>query len=179
MTTLVWDTSPLWHAALADRLDVLGDLASGPAESTWQSVTTQTVVAELRRNGIAADLHWLEVVNVDELDELTATMRWAERFGVDQAKGANIGEATVCAWASCHNGIAIIDDRDARTVAAHHKIDVHGSLWVVANAVNCGHVTSVTAERFVDALIDSGARYPCTQGNFTAWAKGQNLISAE
>lgn len=57
MTTLVWDTSPLWHAALADRLDVLGDLTSGPADSTWQSVTTQTVVAELRRNGIAADLH--------------------------------------------------------------------------------------------------------------------------
>lgn len=177
MTTLVWDASPLWHATVADRLDVLGDLARGPADSPWRNVTTETVVAELRRNGPPGDLSWLDVFSVDELDELTAMIWWAERLGVDQAKGANLGEATVCAWASCHDGTAIIDDRDARTVATRNKIDVHGSLWVVANAVNCGRTTKPAASRFVDSLIDAGARYPCAAGEFNEWAASQNLIT--
>lgn len=175
MTTLVWDTSPLWHAAKADRRDVLGDFARGPADSTWFNVTTQTVVAELRRNCLTDDLSWLRVVNVDELDELMATIQWAERLGADP-QGANIGEATVCAWASCHHGTAIIDDRDARAVAERNKVDVHGSLWVIATAVQCGRITSRAATGFVDALIETGARYPCASGEFERWARLQGIL---
>ena len=45
--TLVWDASALHHAILADRVDVLGDLAS-----PWRNVSTATVNGELRRNGL-------------------------------------------------------------------------------------------------------------------------------
>jgi len=117
VTITVWDTSPLWHAGLADRLDVLGDCAKGPEAARWRNVTTATVVSELERNGLTPGLGWLEIVHVDELDELLATMKWTTHMGVNASQGANLGEATVCAWAEVHGGTAIIDEKDAREVA--------------------------------------------------------------
>jgi predicted nucleic acid-binding protein len=172
----VWDTSPLWHAGLADRLDVLGDCAKGPEVTPWRNVTTATVVSELERNGLGTDLGWLEVVHVDELDELLATMQWTAHMGVSVSQGANLGEATVCAWAEVHGGTAIIDDKDAREVAAHNGISVHGSLWVVAEAVRTERIRPSTAGCFVDALINTGARYPCGVGGFVAWAGKNGLL---
>ena len=57
---LVWDASALHHAIMADRLDVLGDLASGLPTGRWRNVTTATVLSELDRNGLTADGSWLE-----------------------------------------------------------------------------------------------------------------------
>jgi predicted nucleic acid-binding protein len=172
----VWDTSPLWHASLADRLDVLGDCAAGTQTSPWRNVTTATVVNELKRNALQIDLSWLEVVHVDELNELLATLKWTERMGVDPSLGANIGEATVCGWAEVHGATAIIDDGDARDVAARNGLPVHGSLWVVAEAVRAGRITLPAASGFVDALISTGARYPCGVGGFVAWAQKNRLV---
>jgi hypothetical protein len=87
VTVLVWDTSPLMHAELAERLDVLADYAKGTPAEPWRNVTTTPIVKELERNGIKSNLAWLEVVHLDELDELLALVRWANRLDVERTPG--------------------------------------------------------------------------------------------
>ncbi|MFB7461404.1 hypothetical protein [Streptomyces sp. NPDC056188] len=173
---LVWDTSPLFHAIKAGKLDILGDAAR-----TWQgggrrNVTTQTVVDELGTYGLSlASADWLEIVHVDHLNELTALVKW-----MDQVSGSksNEGEATVLAWAEIHGATAVIDDGDARRIAGKQKnpLPVWGSLRVIATAVSDGHATEYVGSNLVDALIDSGARYPCARGQFISWAKQNGLL---
>ena len=174
MTTLAWDASCLFYAAQADRLDVLADYASGPADSPWRNVTTQTVVDELSKYGLAVGgLPWLEVVDFDALDELNALMVWIGRHGAGQH---NRGEATVCAWASIHDAIAVIDDRDARRVARTYGVAVHGSLWVLAKGVEHGRASLASTANFVDRLRAEGARYAVQQGGFGTWCERNGLL---
>jgi hypothetical protein len=113
--TLVWDASALHHAVAADRVDVLGDLAS-----PWRNVTTAAVGAELRHNGLDLAADWIEIVHVDEPDELRALFSWAQAM---DAGPRDLGEATVCAWAEIHGGIPLIDDRAAKRVAVANDLD--------------------------------------------------------
>lgn len=106
MTGLVWDTSPILHAGRIDRLDVLGDIASG-----WgRNVTTAAVAEELERENVTVP-EWLGVVHVDGLDEIIALGEWLQRVSAGRR---DRGEATVFAWAEVHDAIAIVDDKDAR-----------------------------------------------------------------
>lgn len=171
--TLVWDASALHHAAKADRLDVLGDIASQIVHAPSPNVTTAAVVEELSRNDLSLiGQEWLEIVHVDGLDELVALSTWVGRVSSERH---DRGEATVLAWAETHHGIAIIDDADARAVARRHKRQVHGSLWVISEGLRAGHVNGATASCFADVLIQAGARYPFTQGQFLNWAKKNGL----
>lgn len=168
MTTLVWDTSPILHAGLIDRLDVLGDIASG-----WpRNVTTAAVVEELEPESIAVP-DWLEVVHVDGLSELVALGSWLQRVS---AGSHHRGEATVLAWAEVHLAIPIIDDKDARIAAQHAGLAAHGTLWVVANAFQDKRITRAAASGFIDAMQGSGARYPFEPGGFIGWAESQDLL---
>lgn len=104
---LAWDSSALHHAALADRLDVLGSIVR-----PWRNVTTAAVREELAGNGLTIDSEqWLETVHVDGLNELVSLAKWVQAFSCQKH---NRGEATVLAWAETHGAVAIIDDRDAR-----------------------------------------------------------------
>lgn len=173
--TLVWDTSPLYHAALADRLDVLGDLAKGPSDPPWRNVTTAAVDEELRRLlGRRPDVPWLDIVHVDGLDEIVALARWV---GIMSSSVHNRGEATVLAWAEAHDAVAVIDDNAARLAGQRHGLSVHGTLWVCANAVADCRIQPGAADGLIRALADTGARFPtlATQG-FTAWAKSEGLL---
>ncbi|MDN3296345.1 hypothetical protein QWM81_20205 [Streptomyces ficellus] len=171
---LAWDASPLFHAIKAGKLDVLGDAAR-----TWQggprrNVTTQTVVDELSTYGLSlASADWLEIVHVDHLNELTALVKWMDWVSGSKS---NQGEATVLAWAEVNGAIAVIDDGDARRIARRHSLPVWGSLRVIATAVSEGHTTEYVGNNLVDALIGSGARYPCGHGQFISWAKQHGLL---
>jgi predicted nucleic acid-binding protein len=168
-----WDASSLAHAVRIDRLDVLGDLARGPADSPWSHYTTAAVMEELARFG-QAEAEWLEVVHVDGIGELGALARWMGRVATPTHSK---GEATVLAWAECHGAIAIVDDRDARRVAQKYNQNVHGLLWIVAYAVRDGRWNISSAGAFVDQLLASGARYPFDSGGFERWARKSGLIS--
>ncbi|WP_432152004.1 hypothetical protein [Streptomyces sp. bgisy029] len=154
---LAWDTSPLFHAIKAGKLDVLGDIAQ-----TWQgvsrrNVTTQTVVDELGTYGLSlASADWLEIVHVDHLNELTALVKW-----MDLVSGSKSN---------------VIDDGDARRIARRNSLPVWGSLRVIATAVSEGNATEYVAGSLVDALIDTDARYPCARGQFVSWAKQNGLL---
>lgn len=172
MTLVAWDASPLVHAALIDRLDVLGDLAAGPPDCPWRHVTTAAVAEELAGRGGQIP-EWLDVVHVDAIGELSALARWIGRL----ASGTHSqGEATICAWAECHGAIVIIDDADARRVAQRHGLDVHGVLWIGTQAVRHGRWNAASTSGFFDAMIASGARYPFEVGGFESWAQGQGLL---
>lgn len=168
MTVLVWDTSPILHAGRIDRLDVLGDIASGWAHN----VTTAAVAEELEADSVAVP-DWLEVVHVDGLVELVALADWLRRVSAGKH---NRGEATVLAWAHVHEAVAIIDDKDARLAAQRAGLAAHGTLWVIANAVQDKRIPRAAASGFVDAMQGSGARYPFEAGGFIPWAESHCLL---
>ncbi len=168
--TLVWDASALHHAIAADRVDVLGDLAS-----PWRNVSTAAVRAELRHNGLDLTADWIEIVHVDEPDELRALFAWAQALG---AGPRDIGEATICAWTEIHGGIALIDDRAAKRTAVVNGLDAHGTLWLLVEAVHAGRIALASASGLVNVLITHGARYPAKvrAEGFAAWARSQKLV---
>jgi hypothetical protein len=187
VTTLAWDASCLFYAARADRLDVLADYDAGPRGHEWSNVTTQAVVDELTGHGLAVGaLSWLEVVHVDGLGELTSLIAWMERHGAGDHQhpghrfasgpGPRSGEGTVCAWADVHGATAVVDDKNARRVAAAYGLTVHGSLWVIARGVAHGRASLASAANFVDLLLAEGARYGLEKGGFPAWCRHNNLL---
>ncbi|MEU0124672.1 hypothetical protein ABZ114_23790 [Streptomyces albidoflavus] len=171
---LVWDTSPLLHSLRAGRLEILGDIARHGWIGERRNVTTKAVVSEIvyYEPTFAGD-EWLEVVHVDDLGELHALVTWMERVS---GANSNHGEATVLAWAEVHGATAVVDDADARRIGRLHGLDVCGSLRVVADAVRHGHTTAYAATALVDAMLETGARYPCARGDFTGWAKANGLL---
>ncbi|MCZ2525652.1 MULTISPECIES: hypothetical protein [Streptomyces] len=72
--------------------------------------------------------------------------------------------------------MAVVDDLDARRAARKAGLEVWGALRVVAESVKDGRTTEYAATVFVDALIDTAARYPCPRGGFVAWAKQNSLL---
>lgn len=168
----VWDASPLIHAHKIERLDVLGELAAGPADARWHNFTTAAVVEELAGYGGSVP-DWLEVVHVDAIGDLIVLSEWVGR--VSSATHSQ-GEATVLAWAERHGAVAIIDDAEARRVGQAHGLRVHGSLWVLARAVTDGRWSISSASSFADQLKSSGARYPFEIGGFEGWARKAKLI---
>ena len=65
---------------------------------------------------------------------------------------------------------------EMRVEPRYAGVEVWGSLRVVADVVIRGHYPDTAAERFVDALIDTGARFPCGRGEFVEWAKRSGLL---
>ncbi len=172
---LAWDSSALHHALIADRADVLGDLACGPVPGSRRNVSTRAVFEELAGNGLdTSPLSWLELTPLDGLMELSAFTEWQDRVA---AGPHHMGEATVFAWAEVHAATAIVDDRDARRVGQYHGLEVHGTLWLIACGVRDGQMPAASASCFVDALIDAGARYPFPRGEYIEWAKRTRLLS--
>ena len=164
---LAWDSSALHHALSADRADVLLHLSGAASRGTTRHITTLAVVQELAGNGLGPPPE-IETVPVDGLLELVALADWVGRLSSSRH---NRGEATICAWAQVHNAIAIVDDRDARTAAQRAGLNVHGSLWLVARAVQAGSTDLGSAGNLVDTLLAAGARYPFAAGGFAVWMK--------
>jgi predicted nucleic acid-binding protein len=175
VATWVWDASALHHAAQAERLDVLLDYTKAIAEAPARHVTTATVVDELTRNGSwSACQPYLDVVELDSLDEIRAVIRWLE---IVSGGRRNRGEATVFAWAETKRVLAIIDDGDARRAGQRHGLEVHGTLWIVVQAMKALAVTPTGAESLVAALRSTGARLPAfPPGGIEAWAQRHDLL---
>ena len=170
---LAWDASGIYHAHLADRVDVLGDLVASLDGGNVTNVMTAAVARELESRNVPIP-DWIDdVVHVDDLPELVILAKWVNLLS---SAHHNRGEATALAWAEVHGATAVIDDRAARRAAATEPVEVHGLLWVVAQAVICGHIPPATALSFVDMMLATGARYPFGAGEFLNWARDQRLL---
>jgi predicted nucleic acid-binding protein len=170
---LVWDASAIYHAHQADRVDVLGDIASSLNGREVEHVMTAAVAKELEMNRVPVPGWVSRIVHVDDLTELVTLTKWV---GLISSAAHNRGEATALAWAEVHRAVAIVDDRAARRVARSEHVEVHGVLWVVAEAINCGHITPASGLSFVDVMLSHGARYPFGPGEFLDWARDQKLL---
>lgn len=170
---LVFDSSALFHAALADRLDVLGALVEGS-----RCVAPASVFDEVRRaagnRGLGERIWpaWLEVVHVDGLDDLPHLFRWAELLG---AGDHHRGEAAVLAYAQSRHAVAIVDDRQPLLLAKREGLLAHGSLWLMTRACLEGRTSPAAVAGLIDALVAAGARYPCDGRTFSSWARGNGL----
>lgn len=172
---LVFDTSPLYHSALCDRLDVLGDLLADHA-----CLTTQVVMDELLalpRGREAIDLiraaEWLRASPLDSIEALRSFQRWAALVG---AGSHNMGEATVLTLCELRSGTAVVDDRKARAIGRHGGIKVTGTLGLLGDACVQARLSWHAAGSMVDALIESGARFPCSGADFTDWYRSQQVV---
>jgi len=175
--------TPVWvidamcpsHFARAERLDVLRDLLLD--KECW---TTRVVLEEIRRGVIAypalndvlvAD--WFRVAQLDTLNEIGCFARWVNRLGSGER---DLGEASVFAAAELRSATAITDDPAAVRVARTYGLDVHGTIWVLANACRDGKLTETAAGNLIDALRATGLRLPCTGAEFPAYARQYRLL---
>jgi hypothetical protein len=185
---LVWDTSPLLHAARAERLDVLGDIV---APLAWDHVVPDFVMREVtgqldvwcpdgdgrevedpegepRRRAHVERQQWFH----EHSPELQAFQRWRDVIG----KGPrNQGECAVFAVAEAGGWTVISDDRQAARVARKKGLDVHGSLWLLGQAVGVKPSLAGSASSLVDRMIEQSARYPFGKGGFLPWLRDHPL----
>lgn len=172
---LVLDTMCLSHFALIERLDVLGELL-GSGEC-W---TTVVVKDELGR-GVgkhprlrdALDLPWLQVAALDELHEIQLFVKWSRLIGTSER---DHGEASVFAVSELLGGIALTDDRRAIKVARANGLEVHGTIWLLAQLCRDGKITETGAGNLIDMLRDSGMRLPWPGSQFGAFARKHGLL---
>lgn len=157
MSALVLDNTPLSHFARAGALAVLESITLG-----YRCIAPAQVVQELLQGitahpllATAVNLPWVEVVELTDVNEIVAFARYKAELGGGVER--NNGEAAVLAWASVHGGTAVIDERAGTRAARRDHIDVHGTLWLVANAVRSGKLSEQNAIRMVDQ--------PCCHGH--------------
>lgn len=172
---LVLDTMCLVHFARADRLDVLPEFVVD-----WECWTTSVVMAEIREGvaehpqlSAALELDWIDIAQLDTLQEIKYFLKWAERVGAGER---HVGEASVLAVAELRRGIALTDDAGARRVGQAHGIEVHGTIWLLANACQNGKLTEGAAGNLVEALRSVGARLPCTGSEFPQFVRFHGLL---
>ncbi|MEV4384111.1 hypothetical protein AB0J68_00030 [Micromonospora sp. NPDC049580] len=172
---LVFDTTVLHHFALADRLDVLADLIVGR-----RAATTAVVLDELRTSAqrepaltAALKLAWIDVIALDTITEIRCFSDWVRRIGADRR---DVGEASVFAAAEIHGGTAVTDDRIATKVGRAYGLEVHGTIWLLADRCRSGRLTEVNAGAIIDALRETQHRLPCTGAEFPSYARKAGLL---
>lgn len=173
----VFDTGPLSHFSKAGWLGLLGAVVAD--RGAW---VPDVVEMELRA-GTKAHPHlhgvltakWLTLHPVESTAELRAFGRFSRRLvGAD---GRNLGECGVLALAQVHSGVAILDDRAARTVAGEFGVRLRGSVGLLLELVQDGEVSPDLASQVADDLLRSEYRLPFEEGGFIAWARANNLLS--
>ncbi|KIA63835.1 hypothetical protein FG87_17215 [Nocardia vulneris] len=164
------------HFALIDRLDVLRELLTA-----HHCYTTELIREELH-NGLAErpllqgalELDWVEVIPLDTVPDLLCLDKWVRRIGAGKR---DMGEASVFAAAERSGGIAITDDQAASRVARKFELEVHGTLWLLAEACNAKDLTIGHAGNLIDSLQASGMRLPCTGSEFELWSRKRGLLT--
>ncbi|MCZ7376675.1 hypothetical protein [Micromonospora sp. WMMC250] len=172
---LVFDTTVLHHFTLADRLDVLADLVAGQ-----RVATTAVVLDELRTNSereraltAALELDWVNVIPLDTITELSCFAAWVRRIGAGRR---DLGEASVFAAAEIYRGTAVTDDRTATKVGRRYGLEVHGTIWLLAERCRSGRLTEVNAGAIIDALGETQHRLPCTGAEFSSYARKAGIL---
>jgi predicted nucleic acid-binding protein len=179
VTILVFDNTPLSHFARAGALPVLESITS-----TFRRVAPAEVIRELIRGtpehpalAAAINLPWIEVVELTEIEEIVAFASYKAELGGGTER--NNGEAATLAWTSVHGGIAIIDERAGTRAARRDRIEVHGTLWLITNAIRSGKLSRPEAIRMIDQLAATNMTLPTDGKGFLAWAFQEGLLTSE
>jgi predicted nucleic acid-binding protein len=148
----VFDATPLIYLAKVEHLDLINHL-DGPC------VTPERVYAEVVERGVQEgypdarrierriDADLVEVVTVETSPLMDRLRRNPNCSDVDVA---------VLAHAATTDGIAVMDDRFGRDVAATEDIPTRGTAYLVLSLVPEGVLTSDEARSVIDAMLDVG-----------------------
>lgn len=174
--SLSFDTTSLSHFARAGQLEALEALTA-----PYRRITPSQVTNEIH-NGIPdhpalskiLTAAWLEVVELQEVDELVAFAKYKSELG--GGRDRNNGEAAVLAWTAVHGGVAIIDERAGARIGQRDGLDVHGTLWLVVNGFRLKQFTRAEAEHLVDQLVATDMALPVDGAGFFAWAFTEGLL---
>jgi predicted nucleic acid-binding protein len=176
VTTLVLDNTPLSHFARASALPVLESLTA-----SFRCIAPAEVIQELIRGtprypalATAIGLPWIEVIELVEIEEVVAFARYKAELGGGVER--NNGEAAVLAWARVHGGTVIIDERAGTRAARRDHIEVHGTLWLITNAIRNGKLPDVQAVTMIDQLAATDMALPTDGAGFLAWAYEAGLL---
>ncbi len=176
MSLLVVDNTPLSHFARAGSLSALQGLTAGhrcvaPAEVIKELMAGVTIHPAI---GAAINLPWLEIVELTEIPEVVAFARYKAELGGGIKR--NSGESAVLAWAHVHGGTAIIDERAGTRAARRDNIAVHGTLWLITNALRANKITRAVATTMVDQLAATDMALPTDGAGFMQWAYEEGLL---
>lgn len=176
MTDLVLDNTPLSHFARAGALSALESMTGG-----FRRIVPAQVMQEIIRGiplypSLAAvpSLPWIEIVELVGAEDIVAFARYKAELGGGSER--NNGEAAVLAWTSVHGGTALIDERAGTRAAKRDRIDVHGTLWLIANALRESKLSEPGAIRMIDQLAATDMALPSDGAGFLAWAYVEGLL---
>ena len=116
----------------------------------------------------------MNIVELSEVPEIVAFARYKAELGGGIER--NNGEAAVLAWASVHGGTVLIDERAGTRAARRDNIDVHGTLWLVTNAIRSGKLSEAEATSIIDHLAATDMALPTDGSGFLAWARAEGLL---
>lgn len=175
----VMDTSTFTHFCRAGHQNILRRLA--PQGVILIPDTVYSEVEKGRDGGYAipsiVDLPWVElgVLTPDEeVEQLLIKADMPSRKGDPPTK--NLGECAVLACAVHRRMVAVLDDRDARTVASSRDMRVVTSVWIIAEArKKLSDVDSEAAERIYVDLVTTDMRLPRVE-SFIGWAYEIGLL---
>jgi len=176
VTDLVFDNTPLSHFARAGALPALESLTAG-----FRRIVPAMVMQEVVRGvpsypalATVVGLSWVEIVELNDTADVVAFARYKSELGGGPDR--NNGEAAVLAWASTHGGTVLIDERAGTRAARRDHIEVHGTLWFVANALRDAKLAEDAAVRIVDQLVATDMALPTDGAGFLAWAYEEGLL---
>ena len=169
--SLVFDTGPLSCFARAGRWDILGDIVAA------SRCTATDVVGRELADGVVHHPSLRDVLDAEWLQH--AALETSDEIGLfaEYSRTLDAGEASTLAWAEAHDAIAIMDERTGVNVAKQRGIAVHGTLWLIAEALNSRLVNERQAIAIVDDMLAAHAWFPFDHGDeFIAWARGEGII---
>ncbi|GAA2341010.1 hypothetical protein [Dactylosporangium salmoneum] len=118
-------------------------------------------------------IDWMQIATLDAMEDLRTFVKWADRLGSGRH---GLGEASVFAAAELRQGVAITDDRGAVKVARKHGVDVHGTIWLMAEVCKDGKLNERAAGGLIDALRADAMRLPCSGDQFPNFARQHGLL---
>ena len=176
MTNLILDNTPLSHFARAGALPVLENITAA-----FECIAPAEVMQELIRGvqlhpalAAAISLPWINIVELTEVSEIVAFAQYKAELGGGIER--NNGEAAVLAWASVHGGTVLIDERAGTRAARRDNIQVHGTFWLVTNAIRSSKLSEADAINIIDQLAATDMALPTDGAGFLAWAHTEGLL---
>ena len=175
----VMDTSTFTHFFRAGHGDILRRLA--PCGVVIIPDTVHGEVQEGRDLDLDIpainDLPWVELALLtpaEERDQLMFKVSMPSKKGDSPRK--NMGECAVLACATHREMVAVIDDRDGRTLAGIQGIKYVNSMWIIAQAYRTlDDVDAERAEQIYEALCATEMRLPAVE-SFIGWAYEVGLL---
>lgn len=86
------------------------------------------------------------------------------------------GEIEAVVQAAKIGAVVVVDDPWGRELADRHRLDYHGTLWILERLCDLGLVTPANLRRYVDQLAQLGIRFPQQAVNALLQQLGEQAI---